>query len=688
MANYTSFPIVDMSSGLFTAKDAWLAPHDAYQDMQNACLKRSKIQKRKGSKLVAYAADRQFTLAGAATDFEDSGDLVEVGETGHGLVSGQYIVLQGVTGTGASGLNDQRFFITKVDDDNFTLDGVTYSGLGPGATPQDGTVDLINALTDKGKISSVSKANPALVVTSSAHGLSTGNTVQIVEEPDSSIVGMKEILYAESTVTVTSTTEFELDQVNSTNFTAYTSGGTVALVDTDADPITGLFEFKKFDGTSTMMITTTKRLGEFTGSKGNVEAASTSDQFTGTGTDYFQFSSYGDKAYFTNFVDAVFQWTGSGAPAAHTFSSLTINKARIILPYKQRLIILNTKESGTEFPQRVRWTAVLTSPTATPDWDSGSALDASTQDAIIGAKFLKDTLVVYFENSVWALKDSGSADIPFRWEKIDDLSTFINSQHSVIGHQNAVWAFGRSGWQLCDGFQVKPFDTPIPDFPEKIAPDERDILFSGRNLTEKQIWMAYPSNDETRNNSVLVYNYESPSFCEYNIDYNVSGEFSKQTSGTTYADIVDPYEKMNTSYEDYIAAAGIPEMFTGTESGMFKRMNESSSDDGVSICLDLLTSRLVPYPDAQGQLGWIDFLFTKNNNTSVNIEAFSDWDPLQRVEGSISLDSDVQGQEKVWKRFYVNLISQAFRIRIYHDQPEPFELHAMVPYFRKAGRLI
>lgn len=691
---YSAFPIADYVTGLFTAKEAWIAPKDAFQDMDNVALKRGRVEKRKGSSLVAYAVARQFTLAGAATDFEDSADLVEVGHTGHNLSTGDYIVFQGVNGTGASGLNDKRFFITKVDNNNFTLDDVTYSGLGLDGTTQDGTVDLIKALTKaggnatNGQISAITAARPTVVTTTGAHGLSTGNTIQIVEEEGTPVVGMRELLNVTSQITVLSTTEFELDGVDSTDFNAYTSGGTVSLVDVDADPITGLMEYQKSDGTKLLLVATTTRLGKFTGDKANVEALSTSDQFSGVATDYFQFSTYGDTTYLTNNVDAPWKWTGSGAPSAFSFGSTGLTISRIILPYKQRIIALNNTEGGTKFPQRLRWTSVLTSPTATPDWDAGSALDASTQDEIIGAEFLKDTLVVYFSNSVWVVKDTGSADFPFRWEKVDDLSTLVDAQHSIIGHENTVWAFGRGGWIRSDGMQVQPFDAPIPDFPEAIAPDQKAILSSARNLTEKQIWMAYPCCTQSRNNAVLVYNYETPSFSEYDYDYNVASEFNKQTAGVTWNDIDESWDSINQTWDSFITRAGFPEMFVGTEAGFLRRVNEGSSDDGAAIAFDVTTSRLTPYPDGTGQLGWIDLLVGQNDQTEIDIEVYGDWDPSERVTGVISFDADTNGQDKIWKRFYVNLISPTFRVRMYHIQPEPFVLHAMVPYFRRAGRLV
>jgi Ubiquitin-activating enzyme E1 FCCH domain len=68
-------------------------------------------------------------------------------------------------------------------------------------------------------ISSVSKANPAVVTTSTNHNLSTGNVVWIY-----GTTGMLQIAGAAYTVTVTAPTTFTID-VNSTGFAAVASAG-------------------------------------------------------------------------------------------------------------------------------------------------------------------------------------------------------------------------------------------------------------------------------------------------------------------------------------------------------------------------------------------------------------------------------------------------------------------------------
>ena len=72
-------------------------------------------------------------------------------------------------------------------------------------------------------VSGITKANPAVVTTSAAHGYSTGDTVFL-----DSVGGMTEVNGRWFTVTRVDATRFSLDGVNSTGYTTYVSGGVAA----------------------------------------------------------------------------------------------------------------------------------------------------------------------------------------------------------------------------------------------------------------------------------------------------------------------------------------------------------------------------------------------------------------------------------------------------------------------------
>jgi len=73
-------------------------------------------------------------------------------------------------------------------------------------------------------ITGITQADPAVVTVADTSVYNDGDTVTI-----SGVVGMTEINGLSSTITILNATTFELDTIDSTGFTAYTSGGTVSV---------------------------------------------------------------------------------------------------------------------------------------------------------------------------------------------------------------------------------------------------------------------------------------------------------------------------------------------------------------------------------------------------------------------------------------------------------------------------
>lgn len=116
----------------------------------------------------------------------------------HGLSSGKPFYLYGVRG--AQFYNDRLWTVgSTVTENSFSVDeDITSFG---------------NAITG------ITQANPA-VVTSASHGLSQGDVITIVD-----VSGMTEVNGLVFTVANTTTDTFELQGIDSTGFTAYSSGG-------------------------------------------------------------------------------------------------------------------------------------------------------------------------------------------------------------------------------------------------------------------------------------------------------------------------------------------------------------------------------------------------------------------------------------------------------------------------------
>jgi len=256
--------------------------------------------------------------------------------------------------------------------------------------------------------------------------------------------------------------------------------------------------------------------------------------------------------------------TPSATPCLNTSvyysHNLLIKTAKIVLQFKNRLILLNTIEnvggSDTSFRNRCRYSAVgnpLFGSTVAPlpvihtsvsfmeDLPGfGNAIDAATQEAIVSAEFLKDRLIVYFERSTWELVYTGNQIYPFTWQKIN-TELGCESTFSTIPFDKTVLGFGNVGIHSCTGANVVRIDEKIPDLVFGLHNLQAgvDRVVGIRNYQpEIAIW-TYPggarSTDFPYPNNMLIYNYVNNSWAIFNDSYTFFGYYQTSLSDPSSA---------------------------------------------------------------------------------------------------------------------------------------------------------
>ena len=222
-----------------------------------------------------------------------------------------------------------------------------------------------------------------------------------------------------------------------------------------------------------------------------------------------------------------------------------VNSAKIIIPFKGRLLLFNTIEydvDGTvneEHVNRCRFSRVGTPfPASGPDnlaadvsaawlepnvtWTIGASdevsvgagfVDAPVEEEIMSAEFIKDRLIVYFEASTFELAYTGNRLFPFEWQRLNtELGTL--SMKSAVPFDKAVLNVGRTGVHGCNGANVAKIN-------EKISNLTYDIRISGegpqrvagvRDYFLDTVYWSYPDTSantysQTFPGKVLIYNY-------------------------------------------------------------------------------------------------------------------------------------------------------------------------------------
>lgn len=118
------------------------------------------------------------------------------------------------------------------------------------------------------------------------------------------------------------------------------------------------------------------------------------------------------------------------------------------------------------------------------------------------------------------------------------------------------------------------------------------------------------------------------------------------------------------------------------------------------VLMNVVSKNFNPFIE-QGQLarfGYIDLFLSSNDNTTLRVQFYKD-DQLDTTYNTYYQETPItltaNGQTKVWKRIYVGAVAKEHTIRFYQN-PEDFSsttlnqpvwLHAMVLYFKPAGRI-
>ncbi len=248
------------------------------------------------------------------------------------------------------------------------------------------------------------------------------------------------------------------------------------------------------------------------------------------------FMRYYDGATWTNFRPQI--------DATPNF----LNSARIIVAFKNRLLAFNTWEGpagplpGTNYSNRVRYSQ-LGSPLDVNAWRQdipgrGSAIFATTTEAIVTVEFVKDRLIVFFERSTWELVYTGNQAFPFSWQQIN-TELGAESTFSIVPFDKVCIGVGNVGIHACNGANVERIDDKIPDTVFDIHNADQGVfrVYGIRDYYVEMVYWTFPSTEANADfpypNRVLVLNYKTGTWA-FNDDSITCFGYFQPVSGITW----------------------------------------------------------------------------------------------------------------------------------------------------------
>lgn len=333
--------------------------------------------------------------------------------------------------------------------------------------------------------------------------------------------------------------------------------------------------------------------------------------WSGSDSDFFHGANYQDSLFVTNNIDpirynfgqstAVVNWHPL-TPRVISSGASTLQRALLIFPYKDRMVALNTTETTGSFNQRARWSQngvvydiAPAPPGITPEvdaWDEdtpgkGGFIDAPTQEAITGADFIKDTLIVFFERSTWQLRYTGNEILPFTWERIN-LEHGSMSPYGIIPFDSGVIAFGNRGIVSTNGVSLERIDEKIPDQAfqvNKISQGDLKRIQGIRNFNGEQAIWTYRNFEEDFTgtafpNRNLVLNYIDGSWSIFTNSYTAFGAF-RTFDDKRWQDMNESWKDTSLPWFDPSLSSNFPSIVAGNQQG-FVVYNKNVDIDGPS----------------------------------------------------------------------------------------------------------
>ena len=291
----------------------------------------------------------------------------------------------------------------------------------------------------------------------------------------------------------------------------------------------------------------------------------------------------------------------------------TLYQARIIIAYYGRLLMLNTYEGTTmggyagavNIFNRCRFSQIG-SPVAADAWRQdifgrGGFLDAPVNEEIIGAIFIKNTLVVTFERSTWQLRYLGEYGLPFIWERVSaDFGS--ESTFSGILFDNKMLAIGDKAIIAANAIGADRIDLDIPDqiFQFKNANNGVKRVFGIRDYQrEIAFWnyadsqtQASPGVALTFPNKVLLYNYRNNTWAIFRDSVTAFGVF--QTSeNITWSNTAITWDDEDYTWDDFDTQSEFPAITSGNQQG-FVHLYGYVTPDEPSLTIEAIDLTTTP----------------------------------------------------------------------------------------------
>jgi hypothetical protein len=379
--------------------------------------------------------------------------------------------------------------------------------------------------------------------------------------------------------------------------------------------------------------------------------------FTGGDDDYFWFEQYNDKLYMCNGVDAIVVYTPDQAEpnnvVAMSTGSVTIQTARILLKYKDRLLMIGTRVGDIWYPRRLYYTDVLLDTVAATNW-----VDCPDDITPISAGYIGQVPVIFcLDGTIWHIDFTNNTDAPFKWTRKQKFhgsrarmgTAEVNSRLSTPALTRMI---------TYDGHVARDFDQRIRGFYDDCNIQKLINTYAHRMLDRNYVGWCYTRSAYTDHDRILMYNMDDANFSDFAIAghclFSAKGQWLPQ--GTPPGNYYYPIRDQD--FQEY--------EFVGTKDGRILQMNTGYQDEGVNIVGDIQSAQLNPYQKEglRCRLFYVKFLLSGPDGEGLTVNFYKN----DSATAFKTAEVNSSGTTKNWQCIHCdNEVGDFFRFMIQYQ---------------------
>jgi hypothetical protein len=462
------------------------------------------------------------------------------------------------------------------------------------------------------------------------------------------------------------------------------------------------------------------------------------DLFHGSITNFFSLTNFQFKAFFTNNVDPIFYYDGISIhylntnlttklvrSAAGIPLNFDITRCLHVFAYRDRLLLMNvTLAVGGQQPNTIYWSVIL----QPLNFVNGGFRQAPTSESIRTFGYINTDLIVRFAASERVFRYTADENDPFRWDSTNNVWA-CDSDFGEINYDTWFSTVGKPALVKSDGVNAARADEIIPDFtdPTRLSQQVPMPFLNQTSIQQcygerfddlKEGWLCYNSVPDyeltnTASDNVLAFNYLDSTYAVYSFPLSCLG-FGEvinvpvwSTTFTRWEDMLDTWGSYQLQQDALLDLGG--DQYDRVFELNIDNLQTNIAGAYVPVLMNVITKNFNPFIETGqfARLGYIDLFVSANQTSTLKVQFYIN-DQLYidgagnpqgfYQENTLQFNtkdamSPTTNQTKVWKRIYVGAIGKEHTIRFYQnytmedDVNQPIYIHAMVLYFKPAGRI-